>query len=737
MLKQCKVTNFCRITQILNSYIDITHFFFVFLQAETQKTLTMAMENVNISKISGVKSFIKIVSILAVAVTLIVLAMPNTEKPRLTYEIGNPWPNAQLISPGEILIQKDPKIVELERQEALQSEYLPYYNLDKSIGEKQIAAFLNQQETSNLKLSAYCLQSVADILSDLYQQGILSHSEYLQMIGSDSTAAIVIIDNKNANKRFVKDCISTKQAYERLFNDKRIEADKELLLKNNINEFIVPNVTYDARRSEQAKHDIISMISTNSGVIKPGQEIINRGDIITEEKARMIDSYNNFIDAQSNSTWYDLLRTNGIQWIYVAILMLQLMLYLQLYRRDYLPKQRSLNMVFFLMTIFPVANSIIMRFDPRNIYILPICLVPMFIRVFLDSRTAFMTHTAVVLICAAPVSDKFEYIFIQMSAGIISICGLRTISKRSNMFLVAFYVSVTCLITYTIAKFLDNKDVTFDILKHSYICFILNGILLLLAYPLMFFVERVFGFISPVTLIELSDTNRGILRELSERAPGTFQHSIMVGNLAAAIASEIGAKSLMVRTGALYHDIGKLRRPTFFTENQAGINPHTRLTPQVSAKVIISHVADGIEKAKENGVPDVLRNFILTHHGNGLTKYFYNTYKNEHPNEEIDDTPFRYPGPNPFSKEQAILMMADAVEAASRSLNKYDEESLASLVNKIIDSQVGEGFFNECPITFRDIATAKRILIERLGAIYHPRIQYPELTNNIKQNEKE
>ncbi|MBR6191932.1 MAG: HDIG domain-containing protein [Prevotella sp.] len=696
----------------------------------------MAMENVNTNNQFGAKSILKILSIMVVSVTLIVIAMPNTEKPKLTYETGNPWTNAQLISPGEILIQKDPRLVEQEQQEALQNEYLPYYSLDKSTGEKQTAAFISQHSDGDL--SAYCLQSVANILADIYKQGIISLSDYTKLTSEDSLASIIIVDDKIASRKPVRDCLSTKQAYELLFNDKRIEAEKEKLQKININEFLVPNVIYDAQRSEQAKHDIIAMIPTNSGVIKPGQEIINRGDIITEEKARMIDSYNAFLDTQSNNTWYDLLRTNGIQWTYVAMLMLMLMLYLQLFRRDYLPKQRSLNMVFFLVTVFPVVNSIIMRFDPRNIYILPICLVPMFIRVFLDSRTAFMTHVVTVLICAAPVSDKFEYIFIQMSAGVIAICGLRAISKRSSMFLTAGYVAVTCLVAYTVTKFLNNKDVTFELLKHSYMCFVLNGILLLLAYPFMLFVERAFGFISPVTLIELSDTNRGILRELSERAPGTFQHSIMVGNIAAAIASEIGAKSLMVRTGALYHDIGKLRRPTFFTENQAGINPHTRLTPQVSAKVIISHVTDGVEKAKENGVPDVLRNFILTHHGKGLTKFFYNTYKNEHPNEEIDDTPFRYPGPNPFSKEQAILMMADAVEAASRSLSKYDEESIAALVNKIVDSQVAEGFFNECPITFRDIATAKRILIERLGAIYHPRIQYPELaTKEQKQDAAE
>lgn len=694
------------------------------------------MENVNTEQASGVISFIKTICIIILSVTMIVLAMPNTEKPKLTYEIGNPWTNPQLISPGEILILKDQKVVEQEQAEALRNEYVPYYTMNHQVGEKQVQTFLEKYGKGAPGISAYCMQSVADILSNIYEQGVLPQNDYIYMMSNDTLSSIIIIDNKQAQKKEVKECLSSKKAYEMLFEDKRVEKEKDLLLKYNLNDFIVPNVTFDAKRSEQSKHDIISMIPTNSGIIKPGQEIINRGDIITEEKARMIDSYNAFIEVQSSNSISDLLKTNVFQWLYVIIVFILLMLYMQFFRYDYLTKRRSLNMLFFLITAFAILNSLIVRFDPRHVFILPICLVPMFIRVFLDSRTAFMAHIVTLLICTAAVSEKFEYMYVQMTAGIVAICGLRTISKRSKMFMTALYVTLTYLLAYTIIKFLGSKDVTFELLRHSYIAIIFNGILLLLAYPLMSIVERLFGFISPVTLIELSDTNRGILRELSERAPGTFQHSIMVGNLAAAIASEIGAKSLMVRTGALYHDIGKLRRPTFFTENQAGINPHTRLTPQVSARVIISHINDGIEKAKENGVPDVLRNFILTHHGNGLTKYFYNTYKNEHPDEEIDDTPFRYPGPNPFSKEQAILMMADAVEAASRSLQQYNETTITNLVNKIIDSQVAEGFFNECPITFKDIATAKRVLIERLGAIYHPRIQYPELAQKKDSEEK-
>lgn len=685
------------------------------------------MENVTTSRMSNIKSFLTILGVLAISVTLIVLAMPNTEKPRLTYTIGEPWMNPQLISPGQILIQKDPKIVEQEQQEALRNEYLPYYTRDEQTGEKQANLFLDKYGEGLPGISAYAMQLVANAMKAMYDRGIMQQSDYTQIYNEDSLFTFMLVNSKQAQRTSIREVYSTKQAYESLFADKRLEKYREELQKCNLNEFITSNVEYDERRSKQAKLDIISMVPTNSGVMKQGQEIINRGDIVTEERARMIDSYNEFISAEVHKGAYELIRTNGIQWLYVMMLMILFLMYMQFFRRDYLDKPRSLAMVFTLLTIFPMMNALIMRLEPRSILILPLCLVPMFIRVFLDSRTAFMTHSVMVLICAAAVSEKFEFIMVQFSSGVVAICALRELSRRSQIFNTAIFVALSGLVTYTIVKFLDNKDLTFEALRHPYFTIVCNGVLLLLTYPMMFLVEKAFGFISPVTLFELSDTNRAVLRKLSEVAQGTFQHSIMVSNLASAIATEVGAKSLLVRTGALYHDIGKMTNPVFFTENQNGVNPHTRMQPKESAQIIIGHVTEGVQLAEKNGVPDVIRNFILTHHGKGLAKFFYNTYCNEHPDEEVDETPFRYPGPNPFSREQAILMMADGVEAASRSLPEYTEESISNVVNRIIDTQVAEGYFQECPITYRDISTAKRVLIERLKSIYHTRIQYPEL----------
>lgn len=682
------------------------------------------MENVTTTTASNIRKILTTVLVWIVSMILIVLAMPNTEKPRLAYTLNEPWMSSQLISPGEILIQKESHQLEQEQQEALRNEYVPYYTFDEGIGKRQVDAFIAKYGEGTEGVSSYCIHVVAEEMLKIYETGIMAQMDYSQMLEQDTLAAIMLVTNKEGGRVLVKDLYSIKSAYETLFTDSRLDGVRQELQKMDINQYLHPNIKYDEQRSEQSKQDIFATIPTNSGVMKQGQEIINRGEIVTEEKARMIDSYNNFLSSKSDRELY---MTNVVQLFYVMVLFTIFMFYMQLFRKDYLEKPRSLAMAFALITVFPIINSLVMRVAPQNVYIVPICLAPMFIRVFLDSRTAGMIHLIIVMICAATVSEKFEYIIVQAIAGLVAIYCLRELSKRSQIFGTAIFLFFAYIVTFTVVKLLDNTEMSFEAMQHSYFCFAANGTLLLLTYPLMFLVEKMFGFISPVTLFELSDTNRDLLRKLSEVAPGTFQHSIMVSNLAAAIATEVGAKSLLVRTGALYHDIGKMKHPVFFTENQSGVNPHTRLEPQDSARIIIGHVTEGLRLAEKNNLPDVIRIFIQTHHGRGVAKYFYNTYKNAHPNEEVDDTPFRYPGPNPFSQEQAILMMADAVEAASRSLSEYTEESISGLVNKIIDGQVADGCFQDCPITFRDIATAKRVLIDRLKTMYHTRIQYPEL----------
>ena len=686
----------------------------------------MGTENLHINSLPKLNRFIQGILYIIVSVTLIVLAMPNTDKPLLTYTIGEPWTSQQIISPGEIYIQKDPAVVEQERAELLRQDYFPYYNIDPKVGSKQVALFLQKYSDGAPGVSAYSMQLVANLMTGMYNKGIMNQIEYQKYLDSDSISDIMLVRDNEAVKVDIDSVMSTKKAYEKLMDDPMLESIKPTLQELNLNEFLVSNITYDYKRSKQSHDELTSLISTNSGVMKQGQEIINRGEIVTEEKARMIDSYNDFISNNSQRTLYETFMHNSTQWLYILLIMVLFMCYLQYFREEYLVRPGCMVMLFTLLTLFPIINSLLVRWDPRNVYLLPVCMVPMFVRVFLDSRSAFMAHTTLVLLCSVIVSERFEYIVLQIAAGYIAICALREVTKRSQIIATSACITLLYVVTYTLLKYMDNDTLTFELLKHGYVLFLVSGMMLMLTFPLMFLVEKTFGFVSPVTLIELSDTNKELLRRLSEEAPGTYQHSIMVSNLAAAIAQEIGAKFLLVRTGALYHDVGKLANPVFFTENQSGINPHTRLTPQESARIITGHVEEGLRLTSAAGIPSILQDFITTHHGNGLARYFYTTYKNEHQDEVIDEEPFRYKGPNPFTKEQAILMMADAVEASSRSLKEYTEESITKQVNNIIDSQVEEGFFEDCPITFRDIKKAKEVLIDKLKIIYHTRIAYPE-----------
>ena len=474
-------------------------------------------------------------------------------------------------------------------------------------------------------------------------------------------------------------------------------------------------------------------------MVLAGQKIIDRGDIVDAHTFQVLESFEREMKRRS-STQSEITTTVIGQIIFVAIMMLLFTLYLALFRRDYFEKPSSIMMLYSLITIFPIVVSIMVQHNFFSIYILPFAMVPMFIRVFMDSRTAFLSHAIMVLICAAAVKYQYEFIIVQLVAGLVAIYSLRDLSRRAQVFKTAILVTLASAVVFFALQLMqDNVVISID--TDMYVYFIINGIFLLLAYPLMYLIERTFNFTSNVTLFELSNTNKGLLRDLSEIAPGTFQHSITVGNLAAEIANRIEANSLLVRTGALYHDIGKMANPVFFTENQAGVNPHDNMPYTESARIVISHVTEGMKMAEKAGLPPIIKNFILTHHGRGLTKYFYIKQQNEHPDEEIDREPFTYPGPNPFTREQAILMMADAVEAASRSLTEYTEENIANLVGRIIDAQVSEGYFRECPITFRDIALAKLVLIDRLKSIYHTRISYPKLkkeeTAEAPKEEKE
>ena len=662
-------------------------------------------------------------AIIVVAVVLIVWALPRDNGPQLRYDVSKPWMYGSLIAKFDFPIYKTDEAIKAE-EDSIMNSFEPYYNYDPEVEAEQIARFREKYADGIPGLGNAYVGLITDRLHRLYQAGIMAPAEYSEIF-KDSTNMVRVVSGKRAANVQINCIYSTIAAYEQLFMDERLAPQRQQLQQCNLNDYIVPNLVYDKERSETEKTDLLSSIAIASGMVLTGQKIIDRGEIVDEHLYRVLNSFERETKRRSAAS-NEISSTITGQTIFVLILMALFTIYLVLFRTDYFENPRALLMVYTLITVFPIIVSVMVSHSLFSVYVLPLAIAPIFVRVFLDSRTAFIAHVVMVMICAAAVKYQYEFIIIQLVAGMVAIYSLRDLSNRAQLFKAALLVTImSCAVYFAMQLMQDNSILAMDHSMYKYLA--VNGVMLLFAYPLMWGVEKMFGFTSDVTLIELSNTSRDLLRKLSEEAPGTYQHSIMVSNLAAAIANRIGANSQLVRTGALYHDIGKMQNPVFFTENQAGVNPLEKMTRIEAAQIIISHVSEGIKLAERHNLPSEIKDFILTHHGYGLAKYFYISYKNEHPTEEVDEDLFRYPGPNPFTREQAILMMSDAVEAASRSLTEYTEESISSVVNKIVDTQLAEGYFGDCPITFRDIKLAKQVLIERLKGTYHTRISYPSL----------
>lgn len=661
--------------------------------------------------------------LVCITVAIIVWFLPRNEGRMYRYDVGKPWMYGSVIAKFDFPIYKTDEAIKHE-QDSLLKHFQPYYSLNPLIEKKQVERFLHDYEQGINGLPKEYVGIVAKQMQEIYQMGIINTNEY-NNIFKDSTSMIRFVSGKNTKSLKVSSFYSTIAAYEHIFANEKLAAQRAILSRCNLNNYIEANIVYDKEKSDAEKNDLLSSIPLASGMVMSGQKIIDRGEIVNDYTCRVLNSFDKEMKRRS-STQDEIMTTFIGQILFVLILVMMFTSYLTLFRKDYFEKPRSLTMLYTMITLFPILVSMMMKHNFFSVYIIPFAMAAIFVRVFMDSRTAFITHVTMILICAAAVKYQYEFIIVQLASGLVAIYSLRELSKRSQIFITAILVTISSCIVYLALQLMQDNQV-FNIDPSMYTYFIINGIFLLLSYPMMYLIEKMFGFISNVTLFELSNTNKGLLRNLSEIAPGTFQHSITVGNLAAEIANRIHANSLLVRTGALYHDIGKMTNPVFFTENQAGVNPHDQLSDLESAQIIISHVTEGLKLAEKFNLPGIIKDFISTHHGTGLTKYFYINYCNEHPDEQVDKEMFQYPGPNPFTREQAILMMADTVEAASRSLNEYTEESISTLTNKLIDSQVADGFFRECPITFRDIALAKSVLIERLKSIYHTRISYPHL----------
>ena len=659
-----------------------------------------------------------------VSTVLIAYFMPHGDEFGYKYEKDKYWNYGLLIANTKFPILKNDSAIHKERETTMRL-FQPYYNYDKAVKDSMVHRLYNHvaKEWQGQNAEAY-VDHIAELLDTIYTHGVLSSDDYSRLTDEEHHKRIRVVTNNEATSRPLTQFFSLRSAYKYIMSADTVKYSRLVLQQYNINELIQQNLNYDKMKSEEELESQLQGISSYSGFVQAGQKIVDRGETVTEEVYDILRSYEkdyerrNFSDAQIP---YKLIG----EILFTLVIFISLTTYLTLFRVDYFENVRNVTLLFALPVLFCIIASLMVTHKILNVFMLPCCLVPIVIRIFMDSRTAFMFHCAMVLIISMMLTNNYEFVLLQLSAGMVAIQTLRELSQRSQIIRTAFIIFLVYVVVYTGYSLHHENDVKMD--TWMYVCFGVNCVLLLFTYPLLWMLEKVFGFISDVTLVELSNVHNPLLQRMTEVAPGTFQHSMQVANLSAEVANKIGAKAQLVRTGALYHDIGKMERPVFFTENQNGLSPHRHLTPLKSAEVIIAHVAHGIAMAEKNHIPDAIKRFILTHHGEGKAKYFYITYTNEHPDEEVDDSLFTYPGPNPSTKEEAILMMCDATEAASRSLPEYTEDSINQLVDKIIDGQVAEGFFNECAITFKEIAIAKNVLKEKLKMIYHTRISYPEL----------
>lgn len=664
--------------------------------------------------------------IFVIAALLIVYLFPRQGKFRYSFSEGRPWQYDLLTAPFDFSIYKTASQLKSE-QDSILTFYEPYFSMDAEIEKNALAEFDADANTSSrLKnLPPSGIQYIRNKIKKLYENGIMRSDDYDRVLSSQTQSLRIRTDNV-ANSYDVESFSTIRSAYEQIMHDRPEALSENELKAADINNYIQENVIYDAATSDKAKNEFIQQVLPTAGMVQTGQRIIGQGEIIDSKTYNILTSLKRETEEREGGT-----DRNGWillgQFLLVFAMMGAFFLYLLFFRIKEFKNRLHILFMLSLVTSFVVLTAIAVRFDLFNVYIIPYAIVTILIRTFIDSRTANFASIITIMLSALMVPFPFEFIIIQISVAMVAVFMLKELSERSQLIRSSFFILltyVTIFIGYSLYQDGDINKIDWVVLVY----FVINFIFIMFSYTLVYLVERMFGFISGVSMVELSNINKPLLKELSEKAPGTFQHSMQVSNLAMAAAIKLGANAALIRTGALYHDIGKMENPAFFTENQApGMNPHTGLPYEESARIIINHVKDGVKIAQKNSLPKQIVDFIETHHGTSMPKYFYNSWKNANPGKEIDENLFRYPGPNPFTKETAIMMMADTVEAASRSLPEYTDGSISKLVNNLIDMQVSEGYFRNAPITFSDIQMVKNVFIEKLKMIYHTRIAYPEL----------
>lgn len=675
-------------------------------------------------RISSRRNIIFKTGLFVVAMVLMLLFLPKDSENHYTYEVNRPWTYSLLTAPFDIPVRLDSVSAKAVR-DSIDRVFEPVFQRDLTLERNMVSDYARRlNSTPGLDLSPSERNRLLAEVRKIYENGVVSRETYAEIHAGRLPAVRFIHDNV-AISMPTADFLSARQAYTRLdsvFHDPRLRA---ALAKTRPHEVLQPNITVDSIETGRMLREIYQKAMAPIGVIQQGERVIDKGDIVTPQLAMVLQTYEELADERGSGTVSDHYYPVAGQALYLLLILGVLYLYLAVFRKAYFADNKVLSFLMLLLVGFTFFAYTMAAAFNSGLYIVPFTMVPIMTVIFLDSRTALFMHLIQVLVAAVIAVFPLEFIFMQFIAGTVAIDSIKDLSKRSQLIRTAVLVFVAYCLSYLAIEVMQNGSMD-RLSSRMFGYFGINAVLVSFAYILLFIFEKMFGFTSRVTLVELSDINNPLLRELSEECPGTFQHSMSVSNLASAAASRIGANVQLVRAGALYHDIGKTRNPAFYTENQHGVNPHDALDPLQSARIVIGHVTEGLRMADKAKLPVTIRDFISEHHGRGKAKYFYNTYCNAHPDEDVDPTPFTYPGPNPRSRETSVLMMADAVEAASRSLTDHSPEAISTLVNRIIDAQVSEGLHNDSSLSFRDVKTIKDVFASRLRTMYHSRISYPE-----------
>ena len=664
------------------------------------------------------------------AISAIVLIFPKQGKFKYEFQNlkGKPWYHDDLIAPFDFAINKTKEELANEKAEALKSAK-PYFRFDNTIVatkkeelKKEFEAKWDKKKPKALKEKTFALAN--SIFDSIYKKGIIETADVIENQTPDFS--IDVLNNNVAEEHDLSYYFTINSAYAYEQNQLALNARNAdtRFVSSLLENAIAHSIFYDKETSDKILKQAIDDIAPSRDIILKDQAIVSKGEIVDAPKYQILESLKAEYDGQSVGAGSYLFILLG-QLIIVSICLAVLIAFLAFFRKEIFVDNAKITFILILIILQVLMTKLAANSVAFNIFILPFCILPIIIRSFFDTRVALFVHLVTVLIISFMAPDRFVFVFIQMLGGMVAIFSIVNMRNRSQIFIssaVIFLTYCTSFIGITIIQ----EGGSDAIIWFDFAWFGVSATLTLFSYPLIFIFEKIFGLTSDVSLLELSDTNGKLLRELASRAPGTFQHSLMVANLAEEAIYTIGGNALLVRTGALFHDIGKMEMPMYFIENQMnGINPHDELSFDESATIIISHVIKGIEIAKKNKLPEQIIDFIRTHHGTSLTTYFYRSFKNEFPDQTIDESKFHYPGPIPFSKETAVLMMADSVEAASRSLKKYDVESIDTLVERIITTQIEQNQYVNADITFKEINTLKKIFKKKLMNVYHVRVEYP------------